>query len=212
MIGHLWTPSPFIHDVIVQIKKSECPLLCFYKVTFYSRMSKISTPKIVTWPDNTPVAPPMDPTDSSRPTASSVLVWLVPAIKEEKARRWNMAPEMYHVVDDLVLSWARDVVHGHREELKGFVENASPRVCEDLWVLLDAETRGTPCFRRGFATALLETAVEGEQEGWLIGEGYAKFTRQRYNPPHIFRCEVVPLAKVSHASSICESSSSQESS
>ena len=127
--------------------------------------------------------------DSPRPTASSVLEWLLPAIKNERAQRWNMSPEMLTVLDDLVEKWANKLVELHRDVLKGFIEKASLQTCKDLWSVLDAETRGVPCFRRGFATALHEMAMEGEKEGWVIGEGYAKFTRQRYNPPHTFACE-----------------------
>ena len=144
---------------------------------------------IINWTDKTPALLSEQRTPSPRPTASSVLEWLLPAIKEERIQRWNMSPEMLTVLDDLVESWAQKLVELHRDVLKGFVEQASLQTSKDLWCILDAETRGAPCFRRGFATALHELAVEGERQGWVIGEGYAKFIRERYNPSHKFACE-----------------------
>ncbi len=123
------------------------------------------------------------------PTASSVLDWLIPAILAERSRRWNMSPEMYHVVDDLIENWATLLVNSKRGVLRTFVMEVKFQTCEDLWVLLDAQTKGTPCFRRGFASALHDLAKELELEGSVIGEGYAKFMRQRYNPQHMFVCE-----------------------
>ena len=124
------------------------------------------------------------------PTTAGVLDWLIPAVKAESSRRWNMSPEMYHVVDDLIESWATQLVNSKRDILRTFVMEAKFQTCEDLWVLLDAQTKGTPCFRRGFAGALHNLAKELELEGCVIGEGYAKFMRQRYNPEHQFSCEL----------------------
>lgn len=152
----------------------------------YATTTMDSTLKIVNWSDNTPAS--NMPGDAS-PTASSVLNWLLPAIKEERAQRWNMSPEMLQVNDDLTMKWATKLMELQRDVLKGFVEKVLLQTIKDTWVILDAETRGAPCFRRGFATALHEFAIEGEKEGWVIGEGYAKFVRERYNPPHRFACE-----------------------
>ena len=177
--------------------------------THFKQMASFA-PKIVNWDDKTEA---LNLVESPRPTTTSILNWLLPVIKAEAARRWNMSPEMYHVVDDLIMGWANRIVGEKRDVLKEFVEKASLQTCKDLWVLLDAETRGTPCFRRGFATALFDLAKEGELEGWVIGDGYAKFMRQRYNPSHTFACEACAEAKiVAGLPSVCESSSSQESS
>ena len=168
-----------------------------------------SNVQVVDWPSSI-VVTSLTEEPSARPTASSVLEWLLPAIKAELSRRWNMSPEMYHVVDDIIMRWAHGQTEEKRDVLKVFVEKASLQTCEDLWTFLDAETRGTPCFRRGFATALLDLAKEGELEGWIIGEGYVKFMRQRYNPSHKFAREASKA--IATLPDVCESSSSQESS
>lgn len=149
--------------------------------------SSAAAPSVINWVDKTEA---LNSVESPRPTTSSVLEWLIPAIRSEKERRWNMSPEMLCVLDDLVMEWANKIVESKRDVLKEFVEKATQRTCEDLWTILDTETRGSPCFRRGFATALHDMAKEGESKvGWMIGEGYAKFVRQRYNPSHKFGCE-----------------------
>jgi len=143
-------------------------------------------PKVINWEDKTEA---LNSVESPRPTATSILEWLLPAIRSEKEKRWNMSPEMMVVLDDLVMAWANKVVESKRDVLKEFVEKTTQRTCEDLWTILDVETRGSPCFRRGFATALHDAAKDGEQEGWIVGVGYANFVRQRYNPSHKFGCE-----------------------
>jgi hypothetical protein len=138
-------------------------------------------------------------------TSATILGFLLPAIEAHQARRWNSAPETTIFPDDRFYDWAEKVVYSHEDTCREFMLKATN---DDMTQLFAALTDGFPAsagkcevwpaHRRAFATKLFQFAVELEDGGLEVSQGFAAFYRERYNPQHKFRVElpVLPAGSV----------------